>query len=506
MILSEKKAGILLHVTSLPSSYGIGDLGSACEEWLNFLMKTEQQYWQILPIHPVGFGESPYQSFSAFAGEELLLDPEWMREKGYLTSRELKNTPIFDDEVVDYQKVSEWKEKLFYQGFLRFRKESAANGFSQFCEQHKDWLDDYALFRAIKNKEEERPWHQWPEKLKKRDSQAIHQFSQENEELIQYYLFLQFCFFMQWQKMKKKYTEQNIKIVGDLPIFVAHDSADVWANSQLFDLKEDGTPRVVAGVPPDYFSVTGQRWGNPHYKWNEMKKNHYSWWSRRIEHLLTMVDIIRIDHFRGFEAYWEIPEEEITAKNGRWIKAPGDELFKELKKQYSNLPLIAEDLGIITPPVRALKKKFGLPGMKILQFSFYPGLKKRERPYEYEKNTFAYSGTHDNDTLAGWIQTEAQENKSIALRIKKQHRIDVYDNVEKTCWDLLEVLFSTNAGAVIVPMQDYLCLGSEARMNYPGTIANNWRWRVKKEAIADDVLAVKIKQLATKSNRLRKRN
>ncbi len=505
MIISEKNAGILLHISSLPSHHGIGDIGSATREWLDFLTQTDNHYWQILPIHPVGYGESPYQSYSAFAGEELFIDPVWLYEWGFLNRQELESAPVFDEKKTDYRASRQWKGKLFHQAFLRFVSRPFNKSYPLFLENHRDWLEDYCLFRAIKDQETGNPWHRWPAGLRDREPGVIRAFKEENEESFRYYQFLQYCFFQQWERMKQLFLENSIQIIGDLPIFVAHDSADVWANPDLFQLEEDGTPTVVAGVPPDYFSETGQRWGNPHYRWEKMKQNNFKWWKQRVGHLLDLVDLIRIDHFRGFEAYWEIPADEKTAVKGQWVKGPGEAFFHSLKTYWPELPFIAEDLGVITPPVKALKRKFSLPGMKILQFSFYPKLSKRERPYEYEKNAFAYSGTHDNDTLMGWIETEARKDINIALRLYKYHQINVEEQAEQICWSLLDLMFKTNAGGAMVQMQDYLCLGTEARMNFPGTTTNNWHWRCSGEDLADNFLRSRINGLVLKHGRENKK-
>lgn len=501
MIISEKSAGLLLHISSLPTKHGIGDIGSGTRELLDFLVQTEHRYWQILPIHPVGYGESPYQSYSAFAGEELFIDPLWLYEDGYLKKQELEAAPDFSESKVNYEACRQWKEKLFQQAFLRFNSRVREKSYSTFLEHHKGWLEDYCLFRAIKDQEKGKPWHVWPSGLRDREKEALEAFQKENQGVIRYYEFLQYCFFTQWEHMKRTLQKNNIQVIGDLPIFIAHDSADVWSSPGLFQLEKNGRPTVVAGVPPDYFSETGQRWGNPHYRWEVMKQNNFNWWKKRISHLLELVDLIRIDHFRGFEAYWEIPADEKTAVKGKWVKAPGEAFLNSLRKDWPKLPFIAEDLGIITPPVKALKKKFSLPGMKILQFSFYSKISKKERPFEYEKNTFAYSGTHDNDTMVGWIEAEARKDKTISRRLNQYHQINVKGSLEQTCWLLLDLLFKTNAGVAMVQMQDYLCLGTEARMNFPGTTTNNWQWRCSKEAMEDRVLRRQIKQLLTTHGR-----
>lgn len=478
MMRLNKNAGLLMHVTSLPSPYGVGDMRAATEYLLPFLKETEQHFWQILPLHPVGYGESPYQGFSAFAGNESWISPDELLEEGLITPEQVKHKPDFQKDILEFNTVREWKSRLFEKAFQEFQRRPIPAEYKQFLDKNNNWLPDYCRFAVIKEMHQQKPWHEWPEPLRSRNGDSLQSIDIEMEKQLSYVAFLQYLFFGQWQKMHRQYKQSGIQIIGDLPIFVAHDSVDVWANQHLFKLNSKGFPTVVAGVPPDYFSKTGQRWGNPHYQWNSMAQTDFKWWRQRIQHLLECVDIIRIDHFRGFEASWEIDASEQTAVKGRWIKAPGEALFRSLEKHLGLLPLIAEDLGVITPEVEALKKQFGFPGMKILQFSFDRKLKKKERPANYEKNTFAYTGTHDNDTLAGWVTDRARMDHGIRRNLKHYHHIDVAGSIDEACRQLIILLLNTNAGAVIIPMQDYLCLGTEARMNYPGTIGkNNWRWR-----------------------------
>ena len=476
------ESGLLMHVTSLPSRHGIGDLKAVTDYLLPFLKETEQKWWQILPMNPSGYGHSPYQGLSAFAGNVLWISPELVAQNGWLHMEELASPPSFSDTRVDFDAVLEWKDSLFRRAFQRYEETfptvESDPELAAFRNQHSEWLDEYALYQTMKNKWNGKAWHLWPSELAHRDPEALKDFVDHNAREIRYHQFLQHLFFGQWNTVKEEFQRAGIRIIGDLPIFVAHDSADVWTNQDLFQLNREGTPTVVAGVPPDYFSETGQRWGNPHYKWDRMKENGFRWWKQRINWLLELVDVIRIDHFRGFEAYWQIAAREKTAVNGRWVKAPGNELFRSLLQDRNELPFIAEDLGVITPEVEALKKRYGLPGMKILQFSFDSRLPKKQRPSYYEKHTVAYTGTHDNDTLAGWIENHARKDNEIRHILKRYHAIDVDEPVEKNCRKLIRLLFNTNAGIVIVPMQDHLFLGSEARMNYPGTVGGqNWKWR-----------------------------
>ncbi len=485
--MKEKKAGLLLHVSSLPSAHGVGDIKGAMDYVLPFLRETEQKLWQILPLHPVGYGHSPYQGLSAYAGNELFISPEMMNETFKPSSPLPDKKPAFNKHLIHFSEADKWKETLYRGAYHRFRKNKPPAAYTHFLDKHRHWLKDYCLFRLIKEKQNKKAWHLWPEKLRDRHEGSLNDISALFAEELSYRSFLQFQFFNQWQETYRQFHRAGIEIIGDLPIFVAHDSVDVWANRQLFQLDEKGAPTVIAGVPPDYFSATGQRWGNPHYQWELMKENDFLWWKRRVAHLLEMVDVVRIDHFRGFEAYWEIPEGETTAVKGRWVKAPGEELFRSLEKSLGALPFIAEDLGVITQEVMALKKRFGLPGMKILQFSFDPKVKRRERPAHYEKNTYAYTGTHDNDTLKGWLTSKGFQDEGIRKVLSHYHQIEATDPLDDSCKALIRLLMKTSAGAVIIPLQDYHCLGGEARMNYPGTTGgDNWRWRSRPEHFKDE--------------------
>lgn len=485
--MKEKTAGLLLHVSSLPSEHGIGDIGGAIEYVLPFLKETGQKRWQILPIHPVGYGNSPYQGLSVYAGNELFVSPEMMEKRMKPNKTLAEGKPVFNKNLIHFSETNKWKQTLYREAYQRFRRENPPPAYNEFIERHHHWLTDYCLFMLIKEKQNGQAWHLWPEKLRDRQKNALNDISKLFKEEISYRSYLQFVFFTQWQEMHQQFQAAGIQIIGDLPIFVAHDSADVWSNQQFFQLDEKGGPTVVAGVPPDYFSATGQRWGNPHYQWKLMEENNFSWWKMRIEHLLNLVDVVRIDHFRGFEAYWEIPSAEKTAVKGRWVKAPGMELFQTLEKKFGELPFIAEDLGVITPEVTALKKRLGLPGMKILQFSFGPKVKKRERPAHYEKNAYAYTGTHDNDTLKGWLTSKGFQDEGIRKVLSHYHQIKAANPVDDSCKALMKLLMSTNVGCVIIPLQDYHCLDGESRMNYPGTTGgNNWHWRSKPEHFTDE--------------------
>ena len=503
-MIKDGKAGLLLHITSIPSIHGVGDIGAAEKVLLPFLINTNQCYWQILPLNPVGYGESPYQSFSAFAGNTDFISPEKMVDKGWLRAEDVKKAPDFPEASVDFPRMRKWKYQLYHKAFLRFKEKKAFHGYRQFVEEEGWWLEDFALFSAIKMNQQQRPWHQWPEALRDRRESSLKRFREQHLETLEYLWFMQYCFAGQWQEMQELFQQSNVQIIGDLPIFVAHDSADVWAAPWLFQLNADGTPAFIAGVPPDYFSKTGQRWGNPHYRWETMMKDDFSWWRSRLKHLLKSVDLIRIDHFRGFEAYWEIPANEPTAVKGKWVKAPGDSLFRSLERNLGQLPLIAEDLGVITPEVEALKKQYGFPGMKILQFSFGKKLKKKERPAYYEKHTVAYTGTHDNDTLVGWLEDKAVSEVDVGQILKRYHHIDTEKASDENCRQLIRLLMHTNAKTVMVPLQDYLCLGTTARMNYPGTIGgDNWQWRATQKQLEDLSLQQFVMKTITDARRCR---
>lgn len=475
-----RESGILLHPTSLPSSYGIGDLGKNAFAFVDFLATTKQKLWQILPLNPPVSGESPYQCFSAFAGNSLLIDVETLVEEGLLSKEDILKTPFLDDIRVDFAAVKEYKAELFKKAFVVFHKEVKNEAYLNFCEKQKYWLDDYALFLALKEHFNGLSWNQWESSIVFREQQALLYYNNLLQEKIAFHKFLQFKFFEQWQKLRSYANDQGIKIIGDIPIFVSHDSSDVWVHQNKFELDKSGNPIKVAGVPPDYFSKTGQLWGNPIYKWEEMKKDDYAWWRERFTFLYQLVDIIRIDHFRGFENYWEIPAEEKTAVNGSWAKGPGENFFTTLKRYLGETPVIAEDLGFITSEIQDLRIRFGFPGMKILQFADEIIIPLSE------KATVYYTGSHDNDTLLGWLKEKYPEH-TLAENIQ----------ISK---ELMEALYRSDAERVIFPLQDILGLGSEARMNIPGTLEGNWQWRFIKEQLTQD-LQERLSNLVVKHHR-----
>jgi 4-alpha-glucanotransferase len=537
-MFNQRASGVLAHPTSFPSAYGMGDLGAGAYDFIAFLAKAKQTLWQVLPLGPTGFGDSPYQSFSTFAGNALLISPGELVKAGWLTGSEAESPPHFDAHSVDYGAVIEYKMKLFRKAYARFRAEinntkhtaaqaaGAKNGsapdaapFSRFCKKNASWLDDYALFAAIKThliearRNEFKPpalaeyakkmkklltadqindyyygaaWNSWPKELAERSKPALKKIADELADEIGFVKFLQFEFARQWSAVKKCANDHGIRIIGDIPIFVAYDSADVWAQPDLYLLKGDW-PSAVAGVPPDYFSETGQLWGNPLYDWKAHKAQNYAWWCARARSVLELVDIVRIDHFRGFEAYWSVPAGEKTAVKGKWVKAPGNDFFKvlasELKssasKQSGALPIIAEDLGVITSEVDKLRTDFALPGMKVLQFAMNPSDASAYLSHLFTSDqTVVYTGTHDNDTTAGWYASATETERDYFRR---------YMNVsgDEPAWDMIRLALSSSGVFAVVPVQDVLGLGTHARMNQPGIASGWWKFRFAHDALTD---------------------
>ncbi len=485
-----RASGVLLHPTSLPGPFGVGDLGPEAYALIDFLAAAGQTLWQVLPLGPTGYGDSPYQSFSAFAGNTLFISPARLVAQGLLDKQDIVDVPQFDDERIEYGPVIDYKHQLLWRAFARFKQTSDTNlrdEFAAFCQQAAAWLDDYALFRAMKDVRGGAAWHKWERPMVERDAGAISAARVGLHEKIEARKFWQFLFCKQWAALKAYANERRVQIIGDIPIFVAHDSADVWVNRHLFKLNEDGSPRVVAGVPPDYFSTTGQRWGNPLYDWERMRAEGFRWWIERIRALLRGFDILRIDHFRGFAASWEIPGGDETAEHGQWVDAPGRELFTAIKDALGVLPILAEDLGVITPDVEALRDDFGFPGMRILQFAFGGDPKNLDLPHNYHANLVAYTGTHDNDTTAGWFNSAAgigstRTDKQIE-RERKFCLKYLHTNGREIHWDFIRALFASVADTVIVPLQDVLGLGHDARMNLPNSTRGNWGWRYKQKAL-----------------------
>ncbi|MFN2134784.1 MAG: 4-alpha-glucanotransferase [Candidatus Promineifilaceae bacterium] len=482
-----RAAGVLVHPTSFPGRYGIGDLGGPAYQFVDFLERGRQSLWQVLPLGPTSYGDSPYQCFSAFAGNPLLISPDKLVEEGFLPAQAVADVPAFPQDKVDFGWVIDFKQKLLRQAFDYFEQHGSEDqrfALDAFCEEQADWLDDFALFMALKvhhMHQDGGVWNTWPYDIAHRKPEAMAWWSNYLSTDVRYHKFLQFIFFKQWLGLKQYANERGIQIVGDIPIFVAFDSADVWANPQLFFLNDDGSPMVVAGVPPDYFSATGQRWGNPLYRWDVMSANDYAWWTARLEMCFTQADIVRIDHFRGFDAYWEIPATEPTAEIGKWIKGPGQAFFEAMEDNLGSLPLIAEDLGVITPEVIALRDRFNFPGMKILQFAFGGERNSTFLPHTFTQNFVVYTGTHDNETVIGWYGNASEEERRDVLNYMN------VPNGNNIAWDLIRLAWASVANTAVAMLQDLMQLDNEARMNFPGTPSGNWQWRYLPEMLTDDI-------------------
>ena len=491
-----RSSGILLHPTSLPSSWGIGDLGASACHFVDWLADAGQSLWQILPLGPTGHGDSPYQCFSAFAGNPLLVSLDKLVDEGLLDRKELQAAPFFSEDAIDYGAVISFKLPLLRKSFERIRGSKHAQAFDQFCAVEASWLDDYALFVALKDWHGGASWDTWPRDAKPaaRQPGALEHWRGKLADQVEVNKYLQFLFFSQWRQVKAYAHERGIRIVGDVPIFVAYDSADVWAHPDLFYLDPDGHPTVVAGVPPDYFSATGQLWGNPLYRWERMADTGYAWWVARLKATLNRVDIVRLDHFRGFEAYWQVPADEPTAVNGQWVKGPGAALFKTLECELGELPIIAEDLGLITPAVIALRDQFNFPGMKILQFAFGYDADDPYLPHNFTQNCIVYTGTHDNDTTLGWFNSRGEAERQAVQRYLGRDGSDIG-------WDMLRLAFASVADVAMAPLQDVLRLGGQARQNTPGRGSGNWCWRVRAEALTPG-LARGLRELTATYGRL----
>ncbi|MBU2611336.1 MAG: 4-alpha-glucanotransferase [Chloroflexi bacterium] len=533
----ERASGILLHPTSLPGPYGIGDLGPQAYAWVDFLAASGCKLWQVLPLGPTGYGDSPYQCFSAFAGNPYLISPDFLLRDDLLHPNDLVEKTDFPAGRVDFGALIPWKLNLLERAFLRFSSDpqpvrrdpstllpgltarTGRTSFDIFCAENASWLDDYALFMALKEAHGGGSWENWPEPLRKRDPAALAEARNSLTHHVLRFTFYQFLFFQQWHALKAYANERGVQIIGDIPIFVAYDSADVWAHPELFYLDEDGRPTVVAGVPPDYFSPTGQLWGNPLYRWDVHKATGYTWWLERFRAILKMVDILRLDHFRGFAGYWEVPAGNPTAEIGRWAPGPGLDFLAAVSRALSgeavgvdgcpSMPIIAEDLGLITPDVIAMRDQFGLPGMKILQFGF-SGPDNPFLPHHYPQNCVAYTGTHDNDTARGWYESAPEEERNFALRYLGRERSPklALSEIEGSltlgaqsetaqsnfAWELIRAVWASVAVYSLSPMQDLLNLGTEARMNYPSRLGGNWGWRMGEGAMSE-ALQVRLREL-----------
>ena len=479
-----RACGVLLHPTSLPSRFGIGDLGPAAYKFVDLLVRAGQTYWQILPLTPTGYGDSPYSSDSAFAGNKLLISPEKLADDELLDDEHLEQKPDFPDDRVDFGKVYEWKSWILPAAYERFRSTEhhrLSHEFETFSTENAWWLADFALYRAVKSSQFQKPWFEWAEPLKLRDEAALEAARQQLAGEIDAEKFYQFLFFRQWHALKERGNGNGIRIIGDVPIFIALDSADVWCNQDKFKLGGDGSPRVVSGVPPDYFSSTGQRWGNPIYDWDAMRSDNFEWWTARMKAAFTIVDVVRIDHFIGFAHMWEVPATDDTAENGAWVDVPGHEIFTALNNALGDLPFIAEDLGAMTPEVENLRDSFEIPGMRILQYGFGGGPQDGYLPHNYVRNSVAYTGTHDNDTAKGWYKSVGKDQRAFCRKYLGANGREIH-------WDMIRSLLVSVADTVILPMQDILGLGNEARMNVPAGGGPNWQWRLRDGELTDEIV------------------
>jgi 4-alpha-glucanotransferase len=487
-----RASGILMHPTSLPGRYGIGDLGDAAYDFLDFLAAAGQAYWQVLPLSPTGYGDSPYQGLSAFAGNPMLISPDRLIDLGHLSASDLVDLPHFPNDRVDFGPVIYHKTRLLNRAFANFRSGAPTEqqaSFARFCREQAAWLDDVALFMALKEAHDLRPWEEWEAALRTRQSEALDRWQANLADEIDNQRYRQWQFFEQWLALKQAANERNIRIIGDIPIFVAYDSADVWANPHLFHFDDDLQPKVVSGVPPDYFSETGQLWGHPLYNWQVMAEDGYAWWIDRFRMAFTQSDIVRIDHFRGFHNYWEVPAGEKTAIKGRWLYGPGAALFEAVTADLGRVAIIAEDLGDFDDESRAgvdyLQETFGYPGMKVLQFSFSTGPTDPFLPHNYDSpNWVVYTGTHDNDTVLGWYEESSTETE------RDYARKYLYTDASDLPWDLIRLAWASTACTAMTTTQDLLNLGHYARMNTPSTIGPpNWCWRLLPGALTDELAA-----------------
>ena len=496
-LLHARGCGILLHVTSLPGPHGSGDLGDHAHRFIDFLAAAEQSYWQLLPVGPTGYGNSPYSAQSAFAGNPLLIALAPLVAAGYLPEDQLTRSPALNAARVDFAEVERFRHACLRRAFEAAK---SAPELAQFRERERAWLPDYALFRALKTLHGEVEWTRWEPALRDREPHALERARAELADDIAFRCFEQWQFARQWQALREYAHAHGVALIGDIPIFVAHDSADVWQHRELFQLDETGMPRVVAGVPPDYFSQTGQRWGNPLYDWRKLHASHYGFWVSRLQHELSRFDLVRLDHFIGFERYWEVPAKESTAMNGRWVQGPSDAVFEAFQSAFGSLPLIAEDLGEVTPEVKALRDRWGLPGIRILQFAFGNDLLAGDfLPHNYPRNCVVYTGTHDNDTTVGWFFDKNPESSTRSpeqVQREQQATLAYLGRTDSSeiHWDMIRTCLASVANTAIIPMQDLLGLGSEARMNRPGANAGNWEWRVSASALTPQ-LAARLAQL-----------
>ena len=493
-----RKQGILLPISSIPSKYGIGTFGQESYRFVDFLKRAGQSFWQILPLGPVGFGASPYQSFSTFAGNPYYIDPERLCEEGLLTKEECE---AFDFgktvDKIDYKKMDKNRLKLLKLAWERAVEKHVdeTKEYRQFVEENADWLEDYALYMSLKNVFPDQDFLQWEDGIRLRKPKAMEQYKERYSKDMAFYTFVQYEFDKQWQALKKYANDGGIEIIGDIPIYVAFDSADTWANPKLFCLDKEGRPVGVAGCPPDAYAATGQLWGNPLYDWKYHKKTGFAWWVRRLAHCYKWYDVVRIDHFRGFDEYWFVPYGDETAQNGHWEKGPGFDFFAAVQKKLGDRQMIAEDLGFLTEDVKKLLEQTGFPGMKVLQFAFGSGEQNIYLPHNYTENCVVYTGTHDNDTTMGWLKTIPSYEKEY---LKKYLNAKTDKDL---LWGMIRLALSSVAKVAVIPMQDYLCLDGKARINTPSTVGNNWKWRMKQDMLTDE-LADQIRELTQIYGRL----
>ena len=477
-----RASGVLMPISSLPSKYGIGCFSKEAMEFVDCLVKAGQSKWQVLPLGPTGYGDSPYQPFSTFAGNPYFIDLETLIDEELLEKEECESCHWGGSErYVDYGSIYNSRYKVLRKAFTRFEPD---DDFDEFCKKEADWLEDYCLFMAIKNNQNGALWTTWEDELRTREAKALEKKQEELKDDIQFYRFMQYEFDKQWKKIKEYANKQGITIIGDLPIYVAFDSADTWANPLMFQFDENNEPIAVAGCPPDGFSPDGQLWGNPLYSWEYHRSTGYSWWIQRIEHSFRLYDVVRIDHFRGFDEYYSIPYGDDTAKNGHWEKGPGMELFHAIRNHLGNVNVIAEDLGFLTDSVRQMLRESGFPGMKVLQFAFDSSENSDYLTHKYSYNCVVYTGTHDNDTTKNWLETASEHDREFALRYANSKG----DDLDEAVWDMIRLAIASVADLAVVPIQDYLCLGGEARMNAPSTLGDNWKWRLTKNQIDHKIL------------------
>lgn len=487
-----RSAGILLHPTSLPSRYGAGDFGPEAYRFIDELAASGQTLWQVLPLGPVGSGNSPYQSFSAFAGDPTFISLDLLERDGLLQRADFSSIPSFPTESVNYDEVRAWRMPLLTKAFTNFAAGGDRRGFDQFCADHALWLEDYALFMALRGKfGTDKSWIQWDPALVRRNPAALALYRNELKDGLECQKFWQFLFYQQWDDLRRHCSELGVRVMGDIPIYVSHNSADVWAHPKQFLLDESGHPTAVSGVPPDYFSKDGQLWGNPIYNWEEMGRSGFEWWINRFRGTFRLYDLLRVDHFRGFEAFWQVPANEKTAKNGEWVKAPGEKLFRAVAAELGDLEIVAENLGDITPEVEELREKLNFPGMAILQFAFgIEGNAASYRPHNLIHHVVAYTGTHDNDTSMGWWNSSGGDSTRSDDDIQREKEFTekyLGPGSEPMNWKMMRALQGSVAQLVVVPMQDVLGLGSEARMNRPGVANGNWAWRMKAGAFTREM-------------------